>query len=126
MFKLVFRGQREMADSLEKIAKKMIARKRSALKKWATPIMAKSRLECPVDTRALQNSGKFEVSKDGDSVDFSYGNEEVDYAVIVHETHPTMSKFLERPLMEATPSAAKELGEGLDLEKAVEVTGGDE
>lgn len=75
-------------------------------------IYAESQTLVPVDTGALQESGKFTPAQLVGGVveaDITYGNEMVDYAVVVHEDlqtyhePPTGAKYLENPAAEILP-----------------------
>lgn len=92
-------------DILKNIATETEAELRSLLKD------AKER--APVDTGRLRDSGhlvrsasargiRFEVAFGGASV----RGEFVDYATIVHETHPSKAKFLERAANASLPGLA--------------------
>ncbi len=75
---------REQLRKLEDIAKRMPARR---LKKEAEEILKEAQDLVPVDTGALRASGKIikEDSQGGVTFTVTFGNEDVDYAEIVHE-----------------------------------------
>lgn len=82
----------------------------------------------PVDTGALQASGEISsVQRNGRSieVDITFGNSDVDYAVIVHEdleaNHPNggQAKYLESVLKESAPHMSGRIARRIDLNKVV-------
>jgi hypothetical protein len=84
-----------------------------AINKEMQKVFLESQVLVPVNTGALKESGVFipaqEMVPDGEMprAYINYGNEEVDYAVYVHEelenAHeaPTQAKYLEQPLAQA-------------------------
>ncbi|MBX3139853.1 MAG: HK97 gp10 family phage protein [Trueperaceae bacterium] len=64
----------------------------------AKEVFAESQREVPVDTGNLRASGRVEPAlPERLTATVSYGGTAAGYAVIVHETHKTKSKYLERP-----------------------------
>lgn len=70
----------------------------------AKDVFTESQHRVPVDTGNLKASGRVTPKRDGSSVtaELSYGGTAAAYAVIVHETHRSRSKYLEGPAREAT------------------------
>lgn len=65
---------------------------------------AESQRQVPVRFGNLKGSGRIEPATTAEpAVTLSYGGTASAYAIIVHETHATKSKFLERPAREAIP-----------------------
>lgn len=79
----------------------------ASIMETAERIFERSQIEVPKDTHALEKSGRIEESEISDggemTVSVAYGDEIVDYALIVHEdmqAHhepPTKAKYVEDP-----------------------------
>lgn len=79
----------------------------------AESTIAVSTPDVPVDTGALRASGHVQdpvIGPNEVSVQFGYGSAAVAYASVVHETHRTHSKFLERHVLDR----ARTLGPNLE------------
>jgi 3-hydroxyacyl-CoA dehydrogenase len=67
----------------------------------ATDVFNASQRAVPVDLGNLKGSGRLEPAAEGEFIArVSYGGTAAEYALIVHETHATKSKYLERPARE--------------------------
>ena len=100
------KGQQELIRKLQSLGRRVIPVVGKALNQEHEQIMTRATDKdvVPVDTGALKNTGIVLPPKTVGTVVVSeggFGGAAVDYAVIVHETHKTRSKFYERPLMEA-------------------------
>lgn len=75
-----------------------------ALNKVGGEVFADSQRQVPVDTGNLKSSGRIEPATPREmAVTLSYGGTASAYAIIVHETHATKSKYLEQPARNAIP-----------------------
>lgn len=90
-----------------------------ALQAEGEAVFARTQELVPVDTTALQKSGvlhKPEIAGATASIAISYGNEQVDYALVVHEDlaakhkAPTQAKFVEGPVVESAKGMAARVG----------------
>ena len=94
-------------------------RARSAITKAvndaAQEIHNESQRAVPVDTGNLRGSGRIEPAREGESprAIIEYGGTAADYALAVHETHATSSKFLERPAREYARKFLDDIGGNL-------------
>ena len=115
MFSFKFSGDREMKRRLQNVQKKYRRKVKKALRERAEKIMKRSRDHfVPVDTGDLHDTGRVEDGKDLEVL-LTYGDADVDYAEVVHETHPTQSKYLEIPFMEAASSVIKDIARAAPL-----------
>ncbi len=81
-----------------------------ALNKVGGEVFGESQRSVPVDTGNLKGSGRIEPATAQElAVTLSYGGTASAYAIIVHETHTSRSKFLERPAREAIPRLNSEV-----------------
>lgn len=128
-------GDRAMKGRLEGAVLNLPKVARTALKEWAEEKLAIATERAPEKTGKLKRSGKIRVmirkrktsllghatsSRVGDfSASIVFGGPDVLYARKVHETHKTHSKFLERTVHEAVPTAGPELAAKLDLKGVV-------
>ena len=123
--KVALEGEQQMRKRLEHLASDKGMRKE--LRAAATEVggekleVAKDR--APYKTGRLRNSAKLKVmvssKKEDIRIALIFGGPEAPYAVRVHESHPTQSKFLESVLLESARTIAAELGAKIDLEAAV-------
>jgi hypothetical protein len=61
-------------------------------------IFNESQRNVPVDTGNLKASARLEYARgDGMTAEVTYGGTAAGYALIVHEIHPSKSKYLEEP-----------------------------
>lgn len=118
-------GDREMKRRLEKVASEKGLRKeaRGALLDYGNElVVTEMRPNTPRKTGALQNSeeAKAMVSakKEDLRVTLKAGGSTAPYAPRVHETHKTMSKFVEKTIQGARPKAAQEIAVRIDLKRA--------
>lgn len=90
-----------------------------ALQAEGEAVFARTQELVPVDTTALKKSGvlhKPEIGATTASIAISYGNDEVDYALVVHEDlvakhkAPTQAKYVEIPVIEASKGMAARVG----------------
>lgn len=97
----------------------------AALFREAETVMAKSKEEVPVDKGPLRSSGQValpDITPSHVSVELGYGNQAVDYAVIVHEDLSAhhkpgqKAKYLEDPVLAAIPGMEERLGRTLEGE----------
>lgn len=92
-------GVKAVRDRLQQLERAYPAAFRVALYREALRIFAVSQTRVPVDTGRLRASGGVtQPTASSPLVIIYYG---VVYAGIVHEKHPTKSKFLEGPFLEA-------------------------
>lgn len=97
-------GTGQVVRNLEAYGKKGEAALEAALYQEALEVMADSKREVPVDTGTLRSTGHVEKpsKKMGSvSVTMKYGGPAAKYALKVHETHATKSKYLERPFLQS-------------------------
>jgi hypothetical protein len=89
----------------------------AALYQFGNNIMTEAKEKAPVDLGTLRGSGYVtlpEKTASGPVVELGFGGHAESYAVIMHEVHPTRSKFLENALNEATASAQRDLASLVD------------
>lgn len=106
-----------LADELDRDVAELYRRLAQGLVIEAESTIAVSTPDVPVDTGALRSSGHVQEPKwtgEGVSVAFGYGSASVSYAAIVHETHKSKSKFLERHVLDR----ARKLGPNLEAHMA--------
>ena len=73
-----------------------------ALNTAAQEVFAESQRRVPVDTGNLRSSGRIDASKaETLTATVGYGGTAAGYALAVHETHASQSKYLEQPAREA-------------------------
>lgn len=124
-FRMTLAGDTEMKAKLRGVAREFPLEARRG-----TGVVAQQKLElaqerCPVKSGKLQASGKKSVSirKSGATPNIlatvKFGGPGIPYARIVHETHPTKSKFLESVMLEAVPTIGADLAREIDLKKAM-------
>lgn len=92
------KGMAQAIRNIRKFAKENPGRVRRALLRWGEETMAVSKELCPVKTGNLRGTGRVEVNEG--RMELLYGGTAAPYATIVHETHPTKSKFLQRPMLQ--------------------------
>jgi len=118
-------GDKEMLARLERLAGDQGMRKelRGAVKEVGQDKLAITQDRVPVKTGKLQRSGRLLVmvspKKEDIRISIVYGGPDVPYALRVHETHKTKSKFVESVILEAAPTAAGEIAGKIDLKRAV-------
>ena len=86
-------------------------------------LLAYAKSITPVDTSRLQKSGRIEKSgTGGDVINFTviFGDIEVDgrfvdYAELVHDTHPSMGGFLEKAQAAYMPSISEKVSKGVEV-----------
>ncbi len=129
-FSITVKGQKELVRKLQRLAKRIgpeaIA---PAMFEEAEKIMTRSKLEfVPVDTGNLRNSGHVvpEVTKRDVTMTLGFGgpagigntgrsnDDEVGYAIVVHEDQEALhktgeAKYLETPFMQAIPGMAQRI-----------------
>lgn len=78
-------------------------------------IYADSQHAVPVDTGNLKGSGRITSSGTDERHEtaITYGGSAAGYAVVVHETHRSKSKYLERPAREYLPEFQKNAREAV-------------
>lgn len=114
-------GEKEMKKNLEGYAREMPKAARKGTKEWATEKLTIAVNRAPEKTGKLKASGKIRTSirkkegKENIAASLVFGGPDVLYARRVHETHKTNSKFLERTIHEAAPTAAAELAAKIQL-----------
>ena len=112
-------GVTKLVTALEKLEKEAKQRMRGALNRVAGEIFAESQRATPVDTGNLRASGRIDAATDENlTATISYGGTAAEYALAVHETHKSQSKFLEEPFRknerrfrEEMAAAAKSISE---------------
>jgi hypothetical protein len=126
MMKFRLTGVAAMQAKLKQAAEGVRVQVKTALADEAARLLAEAQARVPVKTRALRDSGRVEMHDDGAAhlrATIVFGNEQVDYAVEVHENlearHPDggSAKFLESVLNEESPHVAEHLAERIDLGK---------
>lgn len=125
-----WQGDKEMVAKLKAVAGDKGLRKeaRGALLGFGGELKDRIEAETPEKTGKLKRSLKLRAlvstKKENMRITISAGGPDVPYAARVHETHKTMSKFMERPLREAQPTAGSEIAHRIDLARAVREGGG--
>lgn len=117
------KGAKEMAARLRELAVKTPLAVEKALFEEAGIEMTEAKRRTPVDTGKLRASGLVhEPERKGRniSVELTFGNEEVDYAVPVHENLDAFhevgqAKYLESTLKESAPHMKERLAKRLQL-----------
>lgn len=116
-----------MQAKLKRLQARYPDRIRGALHFQAEKIMTRSKRDfVPVDLGALRSSGHVRPPERGKGriiqVKLVYGGPSVPYAIVQHETPPAVFshtvgqwKYLERPLMEAVSTLARDLAADLQL-----------
>ena len=107
---------RELKNIDEVVQKQLRATLQRNLESWVVDAQALT----PVDTGALQLSGRL-IKPGGKSFDFEiwFGNvvrkgKFVNYAEEIHENHPTGSKFLEKVVDARSPQLEDEIAQDLN------------
>ncbi len=115
------RGLDEMKANLKKVGPNARAQVVAAVEAEANRMLEEAKARVPVETGALRDSGTVTMVETGSTVKavISFGNDEVDYAVEVHENldahheHGGQAKFLESVLDEGArqvlPNLAKQV-----------------
>jgi hypothetical protein len=91
--------------------------KARGLFKRANLMMTAAKRDAPVDTGTLRASGTVfvpEVSRQDVSVLLGFGGPAAIYALLVHETHRTRSKFLERNVNQQASQLERDVAEEVD------------
>ena len=123
-FRATLEGDKAMKAKLRAVAgdKGMRKEARGAALEVGAVILEKMKEATPVDTGKLRNSERIRVlvssKKEDIRISLIAGGPDVPYARRVHETHKTKSKFMERPLLEAAPTAARDIADKIDLKRA--------
>lgn len=117
----------ELARRLDRLAKDLLTEAARALRDVGEETLAASKDLVPVDTGALQDSGRFVLGVEQGKVllRIIYGGADVDYAADVHEDFEVehknggQAKFLETPVMAAASTLAGDVASKIDLRRAV-------
>ena len=123
-FKASFTGDKEMKAKLRAVAgdKGMRKEARGAALEVGGVILQAMKAETPVDTGKLRDSERIKVmvssKKEDIRITLIAGGAGILYAGVVHETHKTKSKFMERPLLAAAPTAGRDIAAKIDLKRA--------
>ena len=89
-------GVAEVAKKLKSIRQNARSATADALNRSAQEVLAESSRQVPVDTGKLARSGRVvEASASNLMAGVMYGGPAAEYALQVHETHPSGSKYLE-------------------------------
>lgn len=115
-FKLV--GLDKVQKNMKKLVRKVHEEGERALEVEAQKVLDKAKQLAPVKTGRLRDSGRIEKadSKTGPAFRLRFGDEDVPYAAVVHETHKTRRKFLQRAVLESGPETIRKLKEHFDRE----------
>jgi hypothetical protein len=85
-----------------------------ALNDVGNEVYSESQRRTPVDTGNLKASGRIAPSNaDGLAAVITYGGTAADYALVVHETHKTQSKFLESALRDNERRLREEVADAI-------------
>lgn len=123
-FKASFTGEKEMKAKLQAIAgdKGMRREAREAALDVGGAILRNVQAETPVKTGRLLRSEVMKVmvssKKEDIRISIIAGGPNIPYAKRVHETSPKHSKFMERPLLAAVPTAGRDIAARIDLKRA--------
>ena len=123
-FKASFEGEKEMKAKLMAIAgdKGMRKHARGAALEVGAVILEAVKAATPVDSGDLQRSEVMKImvssKKEDIRITIQAGGDGILYAAVVHETHKTKSKFMERPLLAAAPTAGRDIAAKIDLKRA--------
>jgi hypothetical protein len=124
--RVTFGGVPQMKQRLQTVAREFPLAARRGTKEWAIEkLLTPAVSAAPELTGRLKRSGRLQISirkKAGQEnitvfVIFGGGPERVRHALIVHETHKTKSKYLERAILAAVPTAGPEIAEKIHLKK---------
>ena len=86
----------------------------TALNQVGQEVFAESQRRVPVDTGNLRSSARIDAAKtDTPKVTISYGGTAAGYALVVHETHGSRSKYLESPAREAAERLNQAVKQGV-------------
>ena len=113
-------GVTQMLNDLQKMETKVKEQVRATLLRELRSWLEDAKMLTPVDTGALQLSGRLNVgSADERNFSIVFGmvtrkGKFVDYAEHVHETHPTGAKFLERVVDARSPGLEDLLARDLE------------
>jgi len=100
LFEVDKRSLQRLQKQMKSVPKEVHKNVTKELQKSMRKVLSKSQSAAPVSTGALRDSGSIRTSKRGDSrqeVEVTFGGKAIRYALKVHETHKTKSKFLEKP-----------------------------
>lgn len=98
-------GLTQLVANAQKKNAAIRAKTAGALNTVAKEVFSESQRRVPVDTGNLRGSGRISAAKpDALVATLSYGGTASAYALIVHETHKTKSKYLEAPARERAKS----------------------
>ena len=131
-FELKIDGVDEMRRQLSIIISRYPEAVRGALKRWAEKVKTDSvEHYVPTDKGTLKNSARTTLTPRRLQVNISFGGQAKDYAIVVHE-HPSAfspgswkngvhfttggPKYLERPLLAAVSTAARDIAKDMNLE----------
>ena len=122
--KFAMEGDKAMRQKLERLASDRGARKelRGAAKEVWESKVPEMQERTPIKTGRLRRSERMRVmvssKKEDVRLTLLAGGPDAPYAPRVHETHKTMSKFMEKTLLEAARTAAADIGAKIDLKRA--------
>lgn len=123
--KFALEGDRAMKRRLQAAAGDAGMRKvaRAALLEVGDALVQKMQAETPVKKGKLRASEGRRALVSGKKEDLRItlfaGGPTAPYARIVHERHKTKSKFMERVILEAVPTAAADIAAKIDLRRVV-------
>lgn len=104
-------GMERLIARMERYPARVNAAASDALNKVAGEVLEEAQRLAPVDTGALRASGEVIPARpDALAAGVAFGAE---YAMVVHETHATQSKYLERPAREAANDLVDGVRDGI-------------
>lgn len=94
-------GLARVTQALTRRVDRVDANLQGVVNETAETIFSESQRSVPVDTGNLKASARLEYARGaGMTAEVTYGGTAAGYAVVVHEAHPSRSKYLERPARE--------------------------
>lgn len=121
--RLTLEGSKQLEKKLKAIAGDKGMRKvaRAALLELGAVLVEKMQAGTPVKKGKLRDSEKtralVSAKKEDLRITLVAGGDEAPYAAIVHDRHKTKSKFMERVLLGAVPTAGQDLANRIDMRR---------
>lgn len=109
-----FRGVASLSAKFTRLKPQVGDTARGIVNETAELVFTDSQRDVPVDTGNLKASGRIEPAEGSEILArVSYGGTAAEYALAVHETHASKSKFLEAPARERHAQFMQDLRKAL-------------